>query len=347
MAVVYQGYNRDFSSIADRRRLVHWAKLRKIELKPLSQSVELANDDIVIITSSGDFAQASRLKKTLPKIRLIFDVVDGIHGDSSKIRDLARGLVYCTSRQVSSYPASLKSLLRKYLKNFDHLICSSQEQEVLWKNFFSGSISTILDFHSEIPRGNWANNDESHLSFLWEGLPYTLHHLQDLDDLLSHFGNSKLHILTSLQRKRYFNRYVDFDVNKTIIKSLPAHINSIQVTPWTIENLTEASQKSSFGVLPISLGKSYDSLKAENRLLIMWRLGIPTLTGPLPSYKRLEKAIGIKFVCHNKVDWINLVTSFRNNPQLTSEYLTRVNQYLEASHNEQLLLKKWDDALFG
>lgn len=347
MTLFYQGYSPEFNAIADRRRLLYWARMRAIEIAPFTETTEFSNNDIVVISSAGNFPLAAKLKTFYPNIRLIFDVVDGIHGEKSRFRDLVRGVAYCLTKRVSSRPMSLNGLLKRYLPYFDHLICSSQEQEILWQNFFGGTTSTILDFHNEIPNQSFEPSNKGNLTFLWEGLPYTLKHIQELRNLFRHFPDSRLEIVTGFGKKKFLNRFIDINPLRLVEKSIPDHLDSITVTPWTVENLLLASRKCSFGVIPI-VGESYfDYLKAENRLLIMWRLGIPTLTGPLPSYKRLQDSIGIEFVCESRDDWSRKVLYFQENYERVTEYLTRAKSYLETNHREDLLLDKWDKAILG
>jgi hypothetical protein len=239
----------------------------------------------------------------------------------------------------------MKVLLKKYLTNFDHLICSSREQKILWGDFYNGEVSEILDFHSEVPFVEFSPRNSDGLGFMWEGLPYTLNHIIELQDLLNTYPRSRLCILTRFDSKMILNRFFDINVAKLVQAKLPQNTRSIEVLPWSIENLSVVSHKSNFGVIPIQTGISYDHLKAENRLLIMWRLGLPTITGPLPSYKRLQESIGIQFVCENKHDWSRIIKNFLDNPELTGEYMKRAQEYIKSTHSDEILLRKWDLAL--
>jgi hypothetical protein len=80
--------------------LGYWAKSREVQLLPLGKIENLKAEDIIVVTSSGDFARISRLKKRYPNVRIVFDAVDGIHGEVSQSHDLLRGLAYCFSGRV-------------------------------------------------------------------------------------------------------------------------------------------------------------------------------------------------------------------------------------------------------
>jgi hypothetical protein len=346
MRIFYSGFQADNNGIADRRRIKFWAENRDVEVIAVEKSMKLPNDAIVVITSSSDIGFWASFRKSNPKSKVLFDAVDGIHGETSKIKDLFRGFSYVATGRVSSKPSSFKNLLQKYIPYFDAVVCSSPEQAMLWAEITSQKIFDILDFHEEIPtlRNFSSENRPKSIGLLWEGLPYTLHHLSNLSKLLNSSINYELSldVVSSKYAYRYLGKYGKIETERELRKIFRNSLSRIHFHEWSVNTLVEVAKRNSLAVLPIEPRTSYEYLKAENRLLIMWRLGLPTLTGPLPSYKRLQKNLGIDFVCDDEIDWRQNIELFALDTPSRQRYRTRFEAYLAANHSKDTLLRRWD-----
>ena len=141
------------------------------------------------------------------------------------------------------------------------------------------------------------------------------------------------------------NKYVKLDVLRILEKQLDPSSIKINLVKWTPDNLVEWANNSSIGVIPIQGFKGYNHLKAENRLLIMWRLGLPVLTSALPSYVRTMKDAHIPGICHNEKEWATKVTQLNRSISLRQEHIGKAQEYLDRKHRVEDLLEKWDFAL--
>ena len=86
-------------------------------------------------------------------------------------------------------------------------------------------------------------------------------------------------------------------------------------------------------------------LKPENRLLIMWRLGIPCLTSPSPSYMRVARKAGVSAICLTHDDWLERFQTLLNDRVFAREEVLRGQAYLHEYHHQEGLLVKWDQAI--
>ena len=123
-----------------------------------------------------------------------------------------------------------------------------------------------------------------------------------------------------------------------------AQLNYISIIPWTPKNLVECAKASSIAMIPIDLLVPMQKLKPENRLLIMWRLGLPCLTSPSPAYIRVAMKAGVSATCANLEDWLRNFNRILNNPDFSHNEIIRGQDYLRENHNKLSLLKKWDIA---
>jgi hypothetical protein len=342
MIVGYEGYSPGNSGIADRRRILFWASSR-------GHSVVSAHDesaDVIVVTSSGDLGYWARVKTSKP---IVLDVVDGLIGEQSRSKDLFRGLAYWGTRRSSNLlPSSYRHLLLKVARKSMNVVCSSPEQVTEWAKFHIKA-TDILDIHEEISFVDDSQEfiETNPVEIFWEGLPATLGAM----DLLKEFFESnsdkkfKLNILTNLNSFKYMNRYRKVDLDRVLNKQLELSNLEINKVQWTPEILTRYSTHSKLGVIPILGLEGHNHLKAENRLLIMWRLGLPVLTSPLQSYVRVMRAAQIDGICQDPSDWKVKLERLIFSADLRAEFIQKSRNYLELRHRTEDILEKWDFVL--
>ncbi len=342
MIIGYEGYSIGNSGIADRRRVLYWAADRGHSIVDSRDS----NADIVVITSSSNLGYWARAKTSKP---IILDVVDGLIGEQSLCKDLFRGIGYWGIRRSTSLlPSSFRHLLLEVARRSSIVVCSSPEQVTEWAKFQINA-TDILDIHEEIPiLDNSRNLKTTNLvEIFWEGLPATLGSMDLLKDFYesNSDNNFKLNILTNLNSFKYMNRFQKIDLDRILTKQLQLSNLEISTVQWSPQMLLNYSASSTFGVIPIDALKGYNHLKAENRLLIMWRLGLPVLTSPLRSYVRVMRDAQIDGICVDRADWKIKMERLAFSADIRREFIEKSNQYLEARHKTEDVLKKWDYVL--
>jgi hypothetical protein len=342
MKIGYEGYSLGNSGIADRRRILFWANARGHTVVDSRDP----NADVIVITSSSDLGYWSRSKTEKP---LILDVVDGLIGEQSWSKDLLRGVAYWgTRRSTNIFPLPYKELITGLARRCTAVVCSSPEQVAEWEKYQIKAID-ILDIHEEIPikmktESPYLGNLEE---IFWEGLPATLGSMSLLKGFVEDNSdfNFNLNILTSLNSFKYMNKYKRFNLEETLTKQLPQKNLKFNFVQWSPQELVHYSQKSKVGVIPILGFQGYNHLKAENRLLIMWRLGLPVLTSPLASYSRVMKDAQIDGICRDSLEWKSKLENLFRSSDLREEFATKSSEYLEKRHNYKELLDKWDSVL--
>ncbi len=339
MIIGYEGYSPGNSGIADRRRVIFWAEAR-------GHTIIDAHDpraEVIVITSSSNLGYWAKARTSTP---IILDVVDGLIGEQSLVRNLLRGFGYWgTKRSTSLLPKTYRELILSVARRCKIVVCSSPEQVTEWAKYKINAID-ILDIHEEIPQLNQATCTDKADSkeIFWEGLPATLNSMSLLDEFFLGNPNSDftLNILTNLNSYKYMNKYRKIDLDQLLSKQLDYKNLDVNLVSWSANTLATYSEKSILGVIPILGFKGYNHLKAENRLLIMWRLGLPVLTSPLASYRRVMSDAGIDGVCRDREEWrIKLSALFKSN-DMREEFNGKSRLYLEKRHNLNDILKKWD-----
>jgi hypothetical protein len=343
LKIGYQPLSATLKAAGDRRRLLFWAKNRGHEIViDLSQKV-----DVLIASENADFQSPHFNQRGVP---VIFDLVDAYLSPLNPWDDFARGLAKKLSGQISGKVQPFSHHVRDFCFKSDAVICSSPEQEVVIKPFNSNT-HIILDSHDEIPLIDpklIGKTPPSEKIILWEGQPATIRGVQQISSILFQLAKeSDLHFdfVTDEKYFQLLGKYFKMDTLKLLEKDLGPIIDRIRIIPWTSNNLVASAKKSSISMIPIDLSVPMQKLKPENRLLIMWRLGLPCLTSPSPAYTRVANKAGVRAVCDNPKAWHENFTNLLNDPTFAFEEVLRGQNYLHEHHNRESLLNKWDQAI--
>ena len=329
-----------FTSAGDRRRLVFWAQARGHEIiTDLSRSV-----DVIVASESSDFNSPYFARKQVP---IVLDLVDAYLSPLNPFDDLARGLAKRITGHLSGGVKPFSHLVRDFCINSNAVICSSSEQEKVIKRYNSNT-HTILDSHGEIPfikppkPGTLISNRHR---ILWEGQPATIGGVKIISPALSKLSKTTtlgLDFVTDETYYKFLNKYIKRSTLGLLEKDLGQLIDCVSLIPWTPKNLVECARLSSIAMIPIDLSVPMQRLKPENRLLIMWRLGLTCLTSPSPAYVRVSRQAGVAAVCNTLEEWLMNFDKLLNDPGFAYDEITAGQNYLRENHNETILLKKWD-----
>jgi hypothetical protein len=265
---------------------------------------------------------------------------------------LARGIAKKFSGQIKGEIKPFSQHVRDFCSRADSVICSSVEQQSLICQINS-NVHVILDSHEEIPLQppslESAFKDLGKL-ILWEGQPATIrgvaHIAKVLEDLVI-TQNVHLNFVTDVNYYKVLGKYLKADTHKLLKKDLVNVIDKVNLSPWSLKTLVEAANKSDLAMIPIDLTVPMQSLKPENRLLIMWRLGLPCLTSPSASYVRVSQDSGVTAACDTIEKWIENFHLYLTDKKFSYEQVMLGQSYLRRNHNKEIILDKWDRAIYS
>lgn len=342
LTIGYRPLSPYLTSPGDRRRLLFWAETRGHEvITDLAQKV-----DIIVASENSDFQESIFALKGVP---VIFDLIDGYLSPQNIFEDFARGLAKNLTGQISGGIKPFSHHIKDFCTRSDAVICSSVEQEVLIKQYNSNT-HVILDSHDEIPLilPKFAGHLPSKMPhILWEGQPATIRGVQELSATLATLAEDfdlRLDFVTDEKYFKYLGKYLERTTSRLLLKDLRAVINRVIITSWTPESLVAIARESSIAMIPTDLSVPMTRLKPENRLLIMWRLGLPCLTSPSPAYTRVAQQAGVDAICESPEKWLAKFQKLLENPSFAYQEVLRGQNYLSEMHNRDALLTKWDRA---
>jgi len=343
LKIGYQPLSSKLTAAGDRRRLLFWAKNRGHKVfTDLTQKV-----DVIVASENSDFQSTHFSQKGVP---VVFDLVDAYLSPLNPWDDLARGLAKKLSGQISGGVKPFSHHVRNFCLNSNAVICSSPEQEAVIKPY-NPNTHVILDSHEEIPfidpkLARSTPSDENRI--LWEGQPATIRGVQQISSILfqlSQKQNLHFDFVTDEKYFQFLGKYFEMSTLRLLKSDLGPLINRVRIIPWTPFNLVASAKKSSIAMIPIDLTVPMQKLKPENRLLIMWRLGLPCLTSPSPAYIRVASQAGVNAVCDTPKVWLDNFSNLLSNPSFALEEIYRGQNYLHEHHNRENLLNKWDQAI--
>lgn len=340
LRIGYQPLSPTLMHPGDRRRVVFWARQRGHKI--ITDLTEPT--DVVLLSERANFGVFPARSKGVP---IIFDLIDGYLEGGHLVHDWVRGLSKILTRQISGYPQPFSNFVKSICSTSSAIICSSPEQAATISPF-SNNIHDILDFHDELPLNKFGDtqNEKTPINqILWEGMPATLSGLQVVQPALTTVqekSNLRLNIVTDPEYFRVLGKFIHEDTQVLLEKLLKNIYSAAIVMPWSIGNLIAAANQSNAAIIPLELARPLQYLKPENRLLIMWRLGLPCLTSPTPAYIRVSSFAGSDTICYSENDWRTKLESILGDTEIAENIVNRGQAYLSEFHHQELLLEKWD-----
>ena len=331
------------TSAGDRRRLLFWAKNRGHEvILDLTQKV-----DVIVASEKSDFNSRQFVQNGVP---VVFDLVDAYLSPLNSLDDLARGLAKKITGEISGGVKPFSHHIRNFCMSSNAVICSSVEQEAVIKPF-NANTHIILDSHDEIPFTEPKLSTHTALEenyILWEGQPATIRGVEQISSILlqsSKENNLYFNFVTDEKYFQFLGKYLKKDTLQLLEKDLGPIFERLRIIPWTPANLVDSAKQSVIAMIPIDLTVPMQKLKPENRLLIMWRLGVPCLTSPTPSYMRVARKAGVTAFCNTPEVWLERFQSLLSDPVFAREEVLRGQAYLHEHHSREGLLDKWDQTI--
>lgn len=341
LRIGYQPLSKDLSHPGDRRRLVFWAKNRGHEIiTDLTQKM-----DVLLVSEKGNLNPESTRVYGAP---VVLDLVDAYLAQEKTINDWVRGASKVVNGQITGTPRKFTRIIESMCRDAAAVICSSEEQsETIFP--YSNNVHVILDSHDELPMLKYSRNARKKVSsILWEGMPATITGLKAIVPTLEKVGeNSKLN-LTLVTNEEYFlllNKHFSRKTNNLVNSMFGTPKYSYNIAPWSVRNLVRHAVSSDLAVIPIDLSAPIQYLKPENRLLIMWRLGLPCLTSPSPAYKRVARAANTDAICNTDDEWRAGIERNICFEDYAETQVLNGQEYLRKFHSSEVLLSRWDRAI--
>lgn len=294
----YAGYSADCRHPGDRRRFSAFA-----EQKGLSyERAETGRDyDLVLATHNGDIpGWTARKRREGERLKFVFELVDSYFVGTGLARRFLKGFgrrALGTDSRLS--PDFMKTLIAA-CEAADAVICSTEEQRETIRRYNSNVFLSFDWFGGDLGASKDDYSRPDKLRIVWEGQAVTLENLLSLREPLNALRDRiELHVVTDPVLLRYFGRFGATD-SRSLLKGIDA---PIVFHPWERETFSKLITSCDLAVIPIDTAQAMMRGKPENKLVLLWQLGMPVLTSSTPAYERAMAAAGIDMVCRSPDEW--------------------------------------------
>lgn len=339
MRVGYAPYSSDLRGPGDRRRFVYWAKKRGVPFEVLRDG---AKYDVVVLSSLADLTSWSRWPRGREKI--VLDTPDS-YLDIGRLepRAILRGPAKFLLRQHRHLEWSYHGSLERMCARADAVVCSTPEQSERIRPF-NANVHPILDFHTEEVRrrkDDYRMGEAIHL--FWEGIAANVFTLGRIAGALRIIADKRpltLHIVTDLSYRVANASFVPARPTQRLLARALGAV-PFALYQWHGATLASIAAACDMAVIPMALDIPVHRAKAENKLLLLWRMGLPVITSATPAYARTMKAAGVDMLA-TREDWQDVIERAASDETLRRESATRGRSYAEETHGEAANLARWD-----
>ncbi len=341
LKIGYGSISKSFSTTQDRRRFGFWASKRKVKFEQADPSKPY---DLIILTQMADLSRWVRYPYKHSKI--VFDFVDSYLAiPSSDWRGLSRGIAKFIFRQNQYLHLDNRSLLIAMCQRSDAVVCATEEQkQEIMK--YCPAVFINLDDQSEFS-GNKKSDYECGPTFnlFWEGQGgniWTFNCIRNAIEDIQHTHEIAIHMMTDLEYPMGLGSIGCCHANKTVKRILPkTNVYLYQWNPHTISALATACDMM---VIPIPMDKPIYSSKAANKLLMSWRMGLPSVVSATPSYVREMQKAGIdNMSCFTTEEWIGVLKRLIEDKSAREQSGERGFAYVAHEYSSERILSKWDE----
>lgn len=296
----YAGYSKDWSVPGDRRRFCAYARMRGLAV----ENARLDGDyDLVYLTHNADLPGWIARKRREHGLTLVLELVDSYLTQSGRLRGYAKGAVRRLLGTDSGLSLNFVETLRSACRAADAIICSTQEQAEMIRPLNPNAFVSFDWMRDELGAPKHDYRPGERLRLAWEGQAVTASNLQQIREPLNRLRDRvELHVITDPMIPRWLSRFGKRPTNQ-VLEGIHC---PVRFHRWERDSFAKHAKACDVAVLPIALGNAMMRGKPENKMLLLWQLGLPALASPTPSYRRTLAAAGLEqLCCDSPADWID------------------------------------------
>lgn len=337
LRVAYAPFDPSLRAPGDRRRFAFYARARGIEFELASPDGEY---DIVVLSSVADITRWNRPRRSRPKI--VYDLIDSYLAlPPTSLKSRLRGPAKFLAGEIAKPTLNYHRAIERMCSQADVVICSTAEQREMIQQF-CGNVHVILDHHGELGDGRKTSyENKGTINIAWEGLPQNLTGFGQIKSALrdlQHSHNLAFHLVTDLEFAQFARRFRTRRTDE-LASSL---FHNYSLHQWDTRTVAELITACDIAVIPLDLNDPLARGKPENKLLLLWSLGMPVITSATPAYSRAMERAGLSMVCESPADWSQQLNAYANSEQLRREAGEAGRRYVETHHARETLLERWD-----
>lgn len=336
----------DFSRPGDRRKFCYYCKIKNIKLE-----VAKFNNyyDILYLSGTTDMTLWPKYKNKnkYSNTKIIFDASDPYLSEPL-LNNIIRGLYYFISRKSKYYDISYAISFRRMIVNSDVIICASKEQKKEL-NKYGKKIFVIRDyFQDEIynKKVNW-NFKSKEINFFWEGQSHAnIRIFLLLRNILCKIRDYKINLHVVTDKKYCFlgGKYLCLSTQSILNRIFKRSNVNVHFYEWNKKNLSTAAKNSDIGLIPIPNNRRL-LLKPENKMILMWSLGLPVIATRTKSHKRVMNSIKSDWLCDSINEWESKIMKLSLGKKERLKYINSIKNFLKNDYSTKSISNIWDKVI--
>lgn len=328
------------------RNFVYYARRRNFQF----EIVEPGKDyDIIVLSPLTDISVWSKYPRG--KTKIIFFLVDSyLSIPQGNIKGKLRGLAKFLVREQKYLKLNYLNALEEMCARADAVVCTTLEQKFDISKHCNNT-HIILECHFKaISQSKSDYHIENRVNLVWEGLPANIEGFSQVAEILISLRKNypiHLHIITDLVHKKLLNRIGKTHMINEVEKffGVTSHLNNesmFSMYQWNLDTFSHIVTACDLAIIPIDINNFLTRGKPENKLLLFWRMGMPTLVSSTPAYRRAMDACKLNLYCENKVEWKEKLEKLIIDIDARKIAGQTGKQHADNFYSEKIYLEKWD-----
>ena len=332
----YVPYSATLEMPGDRRRFAAYAKARNL---PFELARPEERYDLVVLSELADIS----VWCDYPHGKVVYDLIDSYLAiPRSNVKQWLRGPAWFIMGRHRRLRIDYWAAIQNMCRRADAVVCTTEEQKCNIQRYCQNT-HIILDVHTAVVRSikqDYRCGEPFNL--VWEGLPSNISQLEQIHEVLGAINRHRplvLNLVTDPDQRRLlgrFGRAQSIDLAHKVFDSVLLHT-------WDEVKCSEIIRGCDLAVIPIDLSDPFVSGKPENKLLLLWRMGMPVVTSATPAYQRAMLGAGTEgFACRDQEEWMTAIECMISDESLRREVGTCGRAFAEMHYSEEALLACWD-----
>lgn len=333
----------------DLRNFIYYAKKRNIAFEIADPFKDY---DVIVLAPRADVSIWSRYRG---KAKIIFLTVDSYLAISPyDIKGALRGLAKYIGREHKYLRLNYSRALQEMCLRADAVLCTTDEQKVEISKYCK-NVHTILEFHFKVVREVKTDYSAGQcINVVWEGQAENIYGFTQIKDVLAELRKKypiALHIITDLERRKYMNIFRKVSIlgeikrifNDGYLSNTASGNNSlVYLYQWNLEMISRIITGCDIAIIPLDTGNPLTCGKPENKLLLFWRMGMPTVVSSTPAYERAMERCGLKLCCRDNKEWLSKLEELIVNQDARKAAGMKGRACADTLYGEDEYLKQWD-----
>ena len=302
----------------------------------------------MVVNQAADLSYCSKLKKSNKKI--IFDANDGyLIPKKKEIYDRFRGVSKFIFGQHRHLEFNYEKTYLNMCERADAVVCSHSLQQKFLQNYCQ-NIHLITDFEPAITLDRKVDYKiGAEINIFWEGLGSSRYMpFQEMNNIFKNMADRKkykFHIFTDLEFHKISNRLLSTTAMTECRNKAPDIADQFYFYQWNEKMLPTVATKCDLAIIPISLDNTFSMYKPENKLILMWRMAIPTIVSATPSYSQAMRGAKQEMDCSNQEEWVSKLKDVLSDESFRGLLGLSGNSYAQNYYNDESIKSKWDEVL--